>query len=71
MVASGVNAHGLMHRIHEHVLSIGLDSKQLYTFLCVWGDFVLRMHEWPLGVQSFLDYFVATLYTQDAKNNGE
>ena len=68
MVANGVNAHGLMHRIHEHVLSIGLDSKQLYTFLSVWGDFVLRMHEWPLGVQSFLDYFVATLYTQDTQN---
>ena len=65
MVASGVNTHALMHRIHEHVLSIGLDSKILYTFLCVWGDFVLRMHEWPLTTSSFVDYFVATLYIQD------
>ena len=65
MSANGVNLHGLMHRIHEHVLSIGLDSKRLYTFLCVWGDFVLRMHQWPLSTESFLDYFVATLHTQD------
>tara|TARA_R110000822_G_scaffold143603_1_gene281969 strand:+ start:4766 stop:5689 length:924 start_codon:yes stop_codon:yes gene_type:complete len=65
MSANGVNLHGLMHRIHEHVLSIGLESKRLYTFLCVWGDFVLRMHQWPLSTESFLDYFVATLHTQD------
>jgi len=71
MISNGANTHALMHRIHEHVLSIGLSSKQLYTFLCVWGDFVLRMHQWPLGTASFVDYFVATLYTQDTKNNGE
>ena len=65
MSANGVNLHGLMHRIHEHVLSIGLESKRLSTFLCVWGDFVLRMHQWPLSTESFLDYFVATLHTQD------
>jgi replication-associated recombination protein RarA len=68
---NGVTRHGMMHRIHEHVLSIGLDSKQLYTFLCVWGDFVLRMHQWPLTNSSFLDYFVATLYTQETNNKEE
>ena len=68
---NGVTRHGMMHRIHEHVLSIGLDSKQLYTFLCVWGDFVLRMHQWPLSNSSFLDYFVATLYTQETNNKEE
>ena len=63
MSANGVNLHGLMHRIHE--------SKRLYTFLCVWGDFVLRMHQWPLSNSSFLDYFVATLYTQETNNKEE
>ena len=71
MIDDGVTLHGMMHRIHEHVLSIGLDSKLLYTFLCVWGDFVLRMHQWPLATLSFVDSFVATLYTQDEKNKTE
>ena len=71
MIADGVSVHGFMHRIHEHVLSIGLESKLLYTFLCVWGDFVLRMHQWPLSESSFLDYFIATLHTQETKTKEE
>jgi len=71
MIADGVSIHGFMHRIHEHVLSIGLDSKRLYTFLCVWGDFVLSMHRWPLSESSFLDYFVATLHTQENNTKEE
>jgi DNA polymerase III delta prime subunit len=67
MIDGGVSIHGLMYRIHEHVLSIGLDSKILYTFLRVWGDFVLQMHQWPLSESSYLDYFIATLHTQETK----
>ena len=67
MIDEGVSIHGLMYRIHEHVLSIGLDSKILYTFLRVWGDFVLQMHQWPLSESSYLDYFIATLHTQETK----
>lgn len=71
MIDNGVSVHGIMYRIHEHVFSIGLDSKQLYTFLCVWGDFVLRMHQWPLSESSFVDYFVATLHRQDKEQKEE
>ena len=71
MINDGVTLHGLMHRIHEHVLSIGLASQQLYTFLCVWGDFVLRMHQWPLTTSSFVDYFVATLHRQEQNQKEE
>ena len=71
MVNDGVSIHGIMYRVHEHVLSIGLDSKQLYTFLCVWGDFVLRMHQWPLGTASFVDYFVAKLHNQENQKTEE
>ena len=71
MISDGLTLHALMHRIHEHTCSIGLAAEQLYTFLCVWGDFVLRMHQWPLATSSFVDYFVATLYTQDENNKTE
>jgi DNA polymerase III delta prime subunit len=71
LCAEGVSIHQLMRRLHEHVKSVGLSSERLYTFLCVWGDFVLRMHQWPLGVESFIDYFVATLHNQETKTGGQ
>lgn len=65
MVDDGFSLHRLMQRIHEHVRSVGLEAEQLYAFFVVWGDFVLRMHTWPLGVSAFVDYFVAALYRED------
>jgi hypothetical protein len=65
MISDGASIHALMNKIYEHVRSVELPAERLYTFLCVWGDFVLRMHQWPLAPVSFVDYFVASLYTQD------
>ena len=65
MIRDGGNLHYVMSRIHEHVKSVGMSSQSLYAFFAVWGDFVLRMHEWSLSDESFVDYFIATLYTED------
>ena len=70
MVEGGHSVHRLMQRLHEHVRSVGLDTERLYTFFVVWGDFVLKMHAWPLGVSAFVDYFVAALHRED-KNKEE
>tara|TARA_R100001510_G_scaffold49565_1_gene47978 strand:- start:1797 stop:2681 length:885 start_codon:yes stop_codon:yes gene_type:complete len=70
MVRNGASLHMVMLRIHEHVKSIGLPTEQLYAFFAVWGNFVLRMHAWPLSEESFVDYFIATLYSED-KNKKE
>jgi len=67
----GVSLHQMMYRIHEHIKSIGMETQSLYAFFSVWGDFVLRMHAWPLSNESFVDYFVATLYSEDAKKGGQ
>ena len=63
--------HGVMIKLHDYAVSVGFDAEQLYTFLSVWGDFVLRMHTWPLSNRSFVDYFIATLYRQDTKTKEE
>jgi replication-associated recombination protein RarA len=59
--------HGVMIKLHDYATSVGFAPERLYTFLSVWGDFVLRMHTWPLSSRSFVDYFIATLYRQDTK----
>lgn len=71
MVRNGSSLHMVMRKIQEHVKTIGLDTEQLYTFFAVWGNFVLRMHAWPLSSESFVDYFVATLHNEDQKNKEE
>ena len=71
MVRNGASLHMMMRRIHEHVKSVGMSSQQLYTFFGVWGDFVLRMHAWPLNDESFVDYFIATLHNEENKTKEE
>jgi len=70
MVREGVSLHMVMRKIHEHVKSVGMSSQSLYAFFAVWGNFVLRMHQWPLDTESFIDYFIGSLRTED-KNNME
>ena len=65
MVRNGASLHMVMRKIQEHVKTIGLETEQLYAFFAVWGNFVLRMHAWPLSNESFVDYFVATLHNED------
>ena len=71
MVRNGVSLHMVMLEIHKHVKTVGISTEQLYAFFAVWGNFVLRMHAWPLSNESFVDYFVATLHTEDKKNMEE
>ena len=68
ILREGASLHHLMNRIHVHVKTVGLDSERLYAFYAVWGDFVLRMHAWPLGVESFVDYFIGTLQSVERNN---
>ncbi len=67
LIRSGASLHYLMKEIHNYVKSVGLPSERLYTFYVVWGDFVLRMNQWPLDEESFVDYFIASLYDIDNK----
>ena len=67
----GSTLHHMMYKIHEHVKTIGLDSQSLYAFLVVWGNFVMKMHQWPLSDESFIDYFVAALCDQDNNTGGQ
>tara|TARA_Y100000592_G_C5452998_1_gene309757 strand:+ start:311 stop:1192 length:882 start_codon:yes stop_codon:yes gene_type:complete len=67
----GSTLHHMMYKIHEHVKTIGLDSQSLYAFLVVWGNFVMKMHQWPLSDESFIDYFVAALCEQDNNTGGQ
>ena len=67
MVREGVSLHMVMRKIHEHVKSVGMTSQSLYAFFAVWGNFVLRMHRWPLNDESFIEYFIGTLCTEDTQ----
>tara|TARA_R110002012_G_scaffold33393_2_gene97840 strand:- start:47322 stop:48203 length:882 start_codon:yes stop_codon:yes gene_type:complete len=67
----GASLHYMMRKIHEHVTSVGMDSQCLYAFLAVWGNFVMRMHQWPLDDESFIDYFIATLCDEDKTTGGQ
>ena len=71
LLNEGASLHYLMRAIHGHVKSVGMTSEQLYTFFAVWGDFVLKMNQWDIGSESFVDYFIATLYTEDKNKNKE
>ena len=71
MLNNGATLHLVMHRIHEFAKSVGMSSQQLYPFFVVWGDFVLRMHAWPLSSESFVDYFVAALHREDTNKKEE
>jgi len=71
MVREGVSLHMVMRKIHEHVKSVGMTSQSLYAFFAVWGNFVLRMHRWPLNDESFIDYFIGTLCTEDTQKMEE
>jgi len=70
ILSTGSSVHSLMFRMHKNVKTVGLSTERLYTFFVVWGNFVLRMHQWPLGDESFIDYFVASLHDKENKNNG-
>ena len=69
--SNNATIHGVMVKLHDYATSVGFDAEQLYTFLSVWGDFVLRMHTWPLSSRSFVDYFIATLYRQETNKKEE
>ena len=69
MVREGHSIQYIMRRIHEYVKTVGMTSEQLYTFFSVWGDFVLRMNQWDLGSESFIDYFVGALHTKNQNQN--
>jgi DNA polymerase III delta prime subunit len=71
MLREGSSHQYIMRRIHEYVKTVGMTSEQLYTFFSVWGDFVLKMNQWDLGSESFIDYFVATLHTKNQNKNKE
>ena len=71
MLEEGASLQYLMRRIHGHVKSVGMTSERLYTFFVVWGDFVLKMNQWDIGSESFVDYFIATLYTEDTNKKEE
>jgi replication-associated recombination protein RarA len=71
MIRAGASLHYLMREIQNYVKSVGLTSERLYTFYVVWGDFVIRMNQWPFDEESFVDYFIASLYNADTKNKEE
>lgn len=71
MLEEGASLQYLMRRIHGHIKSVGMSPQQLYTFFAVWGDFVLKMNQWDLGSEPFVDYFIATLHNEDKNKNKE
>jgi replication factor C subunit 3/5 len=71
MLEEGASLQYLMRRIHGHIKSVGMNTQQLYTFFAVWGDFILKMNQWDLGSEPFVDYFIATLHNEDKNKNKE
>lgn len=71
LLNEGTSLHYMMKRIHQDVKSVGLSAERLYTFYVVWGDFALKLNQWEMSSESFVDYFIATLYNIENKNKEE
>jgi len=64
---SEVGAHStlsLLRRLHERVRQLDMEPTRFHHYSRVWGDAVLATHQWPLGREGFIDWFVGSLASQ-------
>jgi hypothetical protein len=64
---SEVGAHStlsLLRRLHERVRQLDMEPSRFHHYSRVWGDAVLATHQWPLGREGFIDWFVGSLASQ-------
>ena len=54
----------LLTRLHDRVRQLDMEPARFHHYSRVWGDAVLATHQWPLGREGFIDWFVGSLASQ-------
>lgn len=63
----GVGGHttlSILNRLHDRVRQLDMEPARFHHYSRVWGDAVLATHQWPLGREGFIDWFVGSLASQ-------
>lgn len=51
----------LLNRLHQKVRQLDMEPPRFHHYSRIWGDAVLAAHQWPLGQEGFIDWFVGSL----------
>jgi hypothetical protein len=51
----------LLNRLHGKVRQLDMEPTRFHHYSRIWGDAVLAAHQWPLGQEGFIDWFVGSL----------
>jgi len=51
----------LLNRLHGKVRQLDMEPARFHHYSRIWGDAVLAAHQWPLGQEGFIDWFVGSL----------
>lgn len=54
----------LLARLHGKVRQLDMEAARFHHYSRVWGDAILAAHQWPLGREGFIDWFVGSLASQ-------
>ena len=51
----------ILNRLHDKVRQLDMPPLRFHHYSRIWGDAVLAAHQWPLGQEGFIDWFVGSL----------
>jgi len=60
----GQSTLSILNRLHDRVRQLDMEPARFHHYSRVWGDAVLATHQWPLGREGFIDWFVGSLASQ-------
>ena len=60
----GQSLLSILNRLHDRVRQLDMEPARFHHYSRVWGDAVLATHQWPLGREGFIDWFVGSLASQ-------
>jgi|TARA_R100000479_G_C6375104_1_gene198682 replication factor C small subunit len=61
---AGQSNLSILNRLHDRVRQLDMEPARFHHYSRVWGDAVLATHQWPLGREGFIDWFVGSLASQ-------
>ena len=61
LILTGVSTISMLNRLHDRVRQLDMEPARFHHYSRIWGDAVLAAHQWPLGYEGFVDWFVGSL----------
>ena len=61
LLRTGGSTMSMLNRLHDRVRQLDMEPARFHHYSRIWGDAVLAAHQWPLGYEGFVDWFVGSL----------